>query len=88
VRPLKAGMAYGVAIFCCLLITIYLSPSGRVYLFSPTVFTATFGFLGHVVYGYTLGYGVGKLPDLQVSFVPATASFEESGSKVPQEVAA
>ncbi len=57
VRPLKAGLVYGVAIFCGLLVTIYLSPSGRTYLFDPKPLTALLGLLGHVVFGLTLGYG-------------------------------
>jgi hypothetical protein len=57
VQAMKAGLVYGVGIFCCLLITIYLSPSGRTYLFDPTPLTATLGLLGHVVYGFTLGFG-------------------------------
>jgi hypothetical protein len=57
VRPLKAGLVYGMGIFCCLLLTIYLSPSGRTYLFDPKPLTATLGFLGHIVFGFTLGYG-------------------------------
>jgi hypothetical protein len=88
VRPLGAGMAYGVGIFCCLLITIYLSPSGKVYLFSPTLFTGLFGFMGHVVYGYTLGYGVKQLPDMHGSFVAAPASFHGRPSDALPEMAA
>lgn len=61
VKPLKAGLAYGVAIFCCMLATIYLSPSGRTYLFDPKPMSALLGFLGHVVFGLTLGYGTQQL---------------------------
>src|SRR5215471_1061470 len=57
VRAVHAGLVYGVGVFCCLLITIYLSPSGRAYLFDPTPLTATLGLLGHIVFGFTLGYG-------------------------------
>lgn len=57
VQAMQAGLAYGVGIFCCLLVTIYLSPSGRTYLFDPTPLTATLGLLGHIVYGLTLGFG-------------------------------
>src|SRR5262249_38048386 len=57
VQAMKAGLIYGVGIFCCLLITIYLSPSGRTYLFDPTPLTATLGLLGHIVFGATLGFG-------------------------------
>jgi hypothetical protein len=57
VKPLKAGVMYGVSIFCCLLATIYLSPAGKSYLFAPTAGTALLGLLGHIVYGGVLGYG-------------------------------
>lgn len=77
VHPLRAGVTYGIAIFCCLLMTVYLSPAGKVYLFSPTLFTATFGFLGHIVYGYILGYGVKQLPDLQATVAPVTVPIQE-----------
>jgi hypothetical protein len=57
VQAVQAGLVYGVGIFCCLLITIYLSPSGRTYLFDPTPVTAALGLLGHIVFGVTLGFG-------------------------------
>ena len=63
INAIKAGVIYGVAIFCCLLVTIYLSPSGRTYLFDPSPLTALFGLMGHVVYGLTLGYGTKRFPD-------------------------
>jgi hypothetical protein len=73
IRPIKAGVIYGVAIFCCLLVTIYLSPSGRTYLFNPTLLTGLIGLLGHVVFGFTLGYGTQRFPDVdtQVPLVPS-----------------
>jgi hypothetical protein len=57
VKPLQAGVMYGMSIFCCLLATIYLSPDGKSYLFAPTAATALLGLLGHIVYGGVLGYG-------------------------------
>src|SRR5205807_1124241 len=60
-KAVKAGLIYGVAIFCCLLATIYLSPSGRTYLFDPNRLTASLGFLGHLVYGLSLGLGTQQL---------------------------
>ena len=69
VRPLKAGVIYGVIIFCCLLGTIYLSPSGRTYLFAPTLFTGLLGLLGHLVYGFTLGYGTRRFPSQPVQVI-------------------
>jgi hypothetical protein len=57
VKPLKAGVIFGVGVFCCLLATIYLSPAGKSYLFGPTPATAFLGLLGHMIYGGVLGYG-------------------------------
>lgn len=57
VKPLKAGVIYGLGIFCCLLATIYLAPAGKSYLFAPTPATAMLGLLGHIIYGTVLGYG-------------------------------
>ncbi|MBZ5509028.1 MAG: hypothetical protein LAO78_26510 [Acidobacteriia bacterium] len=62
-KPLKAGVLYGLIIFCCLLATVYLSPSGRTYLFNPTALTACLGLLGHIVYGFILGCGAKHFPD-------------------------
>lgn len=66
IKPVKAGLVYGVSVFCCLLVTIYLSPSGKTYLFTPTLLTAFMGLMGHVVYGATLGYGVRSFPDMSM----------------------
>lgn len=57
VQAVQAGLVYGVGIFCCLLITIYFSPSGRTYLFDPTPVTAALGLLGHLVFSFVLGFG-------------------------------
>jgi hypothetical protein len=78
IKPINAGLIYGTAIFCCLLITIYLSPSGRTYLFTPTLVTGTLGLLGHLVFGYVLGYGVKRLPDTPGSLVSQSALVNES----------
>jgi hypothetical protein len=67
IKPLRAGILYGVAVFCCLLITIYMSPSGRTYLFTPTLLTGLIGGLGHIVYGATLGYGTRRFPDMSMN---------------------
>ena len=69
VRPLNAGIIYGMIIFCCLLATIYLSPSGRTYLFAPTFLTAYLGLLGHLVYGFTLGFGTRHFPPQPVQII-------------------
>lgn len=63
IKALKAGTVFGVMIFGCALITIYCSPSGRTYLFNPTLLTGFFGLMGHIVFGYTLGFGAQQFPD-------------------------
>lgn len=68
-RAINVGVFYGITIFACALVTIYCSPAGRIYLFDPTLLTAIFGFMGHVVFGYVLGYGAKHYPD-QVSLMP------------------
>ena len=77
VRPLQAGVTYGIVIFCCLLGTIYLSPSGRTYLFAPTLFTGLLGLLGHLVYGFTLGYGTRQFPSQPVQVMNMREQAEE-----------
>jgi len=72
IKPIRAGIIYGVAVFCCLLITIYFSPSGRTYLFNPNLMTGLMGLMGHVVYGFTLGYGTKRFPDRDAR-VPSVA---------------
>jgi len=72
IKPIKAGVIYGVAIFCCLLVTIYMSPSGRTYLFNPSLITGLVGLMGHVVFGFTLGYGVKWFPDRDAKMSSAT----------------
>jgi hypothetical protein len=78
VQAVHAGVIYGVGIFCCLLITIYLSPSGRIYLFDPTPLTATLGLLGHIVFGFTLGFGTQQSLARSGSLIPS-AQLERRG---------
>ncbi len=49
------GVGYGVAIWGCLLATIAVSPRGEAMLFHITPLSLAVSFLGHVVYGATLG---------------------------------
>lgn len=67
VKSVKAGTIYGIVIFGCALATIYLSPAGRTYLFDPTFLSAYLGLMGHLVFGYTLGYGAKLFPDPMAS---------------------
>lgn len=82
VKPLRAGLIYGLAIFICLLATIYLSPSGRLYLFTPTLITGSLGVLGHIVYGSILGYGAKRFPPkpVQVFDMPEHYEYEQDAA--------
>jgi hypothetical protein len=74
-KPVPTGIVYGLCIFVCLLITVYLSPSGTTYLFNPSMMSATLGLYGHIVYGSVLGYGAKLFPDNSVtaSLFPVSA---------------
>jgi hypothetical protein len=50
-----SGTLYGLGIFGCLLVTLYLSPDGTSYLFDPSLLTGSLGLVGHIVYGFILG---------------------------------
>ena len=50
-----AGVAFGLAIWVCLLGTLILAPHGQQMLFKLTLTTLSLSFLGHLIYGMTLG---------------------------------
>ncbi|MGD9894027.1 MAG: hypothetical protein AB7U18_22310, partial [Dehalococcoidia bacterium] len=50
-----AGLAYGVAVWLCLLGTLVLAPYGQEYLFRLTPVTFIFGLVGHLAFGGALG---------------------------------
>jgi len=54
-RCLGAAVAYGVAIWGCLLLTLLLSPHGQELMFRLTPTTLALSLLGHLVYGATIG---------------------------------
>jgi hypothetical protein len=56
-RPasVAAGIAYGVVIWACLLITLIVSPEGQSLLFVITPVTLLVSWIGHVIYGSVLG---------------------------------
>jgi hypothetical protein len=54
------GIAYGLAIWVCLLITLIVSPEGQAQLFPLTALTLLLGWVGHVVYGAVLGAMFGR----------------------------
>jgi hypothetical protein len=49
------GIAYGLVIWVCLLVTLIASPEGQMLLFPLTAVTLVLSWFGHVVYGAVLG---------------------------------
>jgi hypothetical protein len=66
------GIAYGLAIWTCLLITLIVSPEGQTLLFPLTAVTLLLSWVGHVVYGAVLG-AVLVLAGTRVKRMPAVA---------------
>jgi hypothetical protein len=54
------GIAYGLAIWVCLLIVLIVSPEGQVMLFPLTAVTLLLSWIGHAVFGAVLGAMLGR----------------------------
>jgi len=50
-----AGLAFGIAIWGCLVLTLVLAPHGQEMLFKLTLTTLSLSLLGHIIYGLALG---------------------------------
>ena len=50
-----AALAFGIAIWLCLLGTLFLAPHGQAMLFKLTLTTLSLSFLGHLIYGASIG---------------------------------
>ena len=50
-----AGLAFGIAIWGCLVLTLLLAPHGQEMLFKLTLTTLSLSLLGHIIYGLALG---------------------------------
>ena len=50
-----AALGFGVAIWLCLLATLILAPHGQAMLFKLTLTTLGLSFLGHLIYGASIG---------------------------------
>jgi len=50
-----AALAFGIAIWLCLLGTLLLAPHGQTMLFKLTLTTLSLSFLGHLIYGASIG---------------------------------
>jgi hypothetical protein len=51
----KAALGFGVAIWLCLLGTLIIAPHGQEMLFKLTLTTLSLSFLGHLIYGASIG---------------------------------
>lgn len=77
VHPWMLGIGYGVAIWGCLLLTLFMAPRGEEVLFALTPFTFTLSLIGHVVYGGVLGMGVSVAPRVSALEGPRTVPAAE-----------
>lgn len=50
-----AGLAFGLAIWVCLMLTLIIAPHGQEMLFKLTMTTVSLSLLGHIIYGLALG---------------------------------
>jgi hypothetical protein len=66
------GIAYGLGIWLCLLITLIVSPEGQAHLFPITAVTLLLSWIGHVVYGAVLGAAL-SLTGMRLPRMPALA---------------
>ena len=71
--PVALGIAYGLVIWMCLLITLIVSPEGQMMLFPLTALTLVLSWIGHVVYGAVLGAALSRRVGLRTSRLPALA---------------
>ena len=65
------GVAYGLSIWVCLLITLMVAPEGQMLLFRLTPVTLVLSWVGHVVYGAVLGaahYWLRSQPEAGAAF--------------------
>lgn len=51
-----AALAFGVAIWICLVLTLLIAPHGQQMLFKLTPVTLSLSLLGHIIYGTTIGF--------------------------------
>jgi hypothetical protein len=74
-RPaaLGVGIAYGLSIWLCLLVTLIVSPEGQTMLFPLTAVTLILSWVGHVVYGAVLGVFLSR-PGMRSTRMPRYAA--------------
>jgi hypothetical protein len=72
--PIVLGIAYGLAIWTCLLITLVVSPEGQMMLFPITALTLLLSWIGHMVYGAVLGAALSRAGMRTSRRLPALAA--------------
>ncbi len=60
-KVVPAAVIYGIAVFCCLMLTLVFSPLGQDEMFEITLLTFSGSFIGHVIYGLVLGLALKRL---------------------------
>ena len=71
--PLALGIAYGLVIWTCLLVTLIVSPEGQLMLFPLTALTLVLSWIGHVVYGAVLGAALSRTSGTRLLRMPEFA---------------
>ena len=71
--PVRLGIAFGLAIWACLLITLIVSPAAQMMLFPLTAVTLVLSWVGHVMYGAVLGAALAHLTGMRTTRMPVLA---------------
>ena len=77
-----AGLAFGVAIWICLVLTLLIAPHGQQMLFRLTPVTLSLSLLGHLIYGAAIGFllphlGRSQTPVEQAKTIPLPSEVRE-----------
>src|SRR5215469_15059349 len=83
VRVRTAALGFGIAIWFCLLATLILAPHGQAMLFKLTLTTLSLSFLGHLIYGASIGM---LLPSVCREEVIGTEPRKQQTGILPQVV--
>ncbi len=78
-----AALGFGIAIWLCLLATLILAPHGEAMLFKLTLTTLSLSFLGHLIYGASIGM---LLPSVCRDEVIETERWKQQTGTLPQDV--
>jgi len=78
-----AALGFGIAIWLCLLATLILAPHGEAMLFKLTLTTLSLSFLGHLIYGASIGM---LLPSVCRDEVIETERWKQQTGTLPRDV--